>query len=156
MARVSGDRILGAPPDAVWRTVGDPRHLARWWPKVQRVEAVEGMHFTEVLQTDRGRGVRADWTIVESVEPQRWSAEQEVEGTPFENVLQAARRHVVLQPAGAGDTAVTITVERKLRGVSRLSGFMMRGATSRQVEEALDNLVLLHGEARIGEPGRAS
>jgi hypothetical protein len=67
MAKVSADRILDAPPDDVWRTVGDPRHLARWWPKVQRVEDADGEAFTEVLQTDRGRPVRADWTITELV-----------------------------------------------------------------------------------------
>jgi len=43
-----------------------------------------------------------------------------------------------------------VTIDRRLRGVSRLSGFMMRRATTRQLEAALDNLVLLHGEARIG------
>ena len=150
MAKVSADRILDAPPDDVWRTVGDPRHLARWWPKVQRVEAVEGTHFTEVLQTDRGRAIRADWTISESSQPERLICEQDVEGTPFEGVLQASRREIVLKPAGDGDTVVSVTIDRRLRGVSRLSGFMMRRATTRQLEAALDNLVLLHGEARIG------
>ena len=156
MPKVRGDRILDAPPDAVWRTVGDPRHLARWWPKVQRVEGVEGAHFTEVLQTDRGRAIRADWTISESVAPQRLTCRQDVEGTPFESVLQAASREITLQPAGEGDTAVTVTIERRMRGVSRLSGFMLRRATTRQLEAALDNLVLLHGEARVGGAEEAS
>ena len=150
MPRTSGTRTLDAPPERVWRTVGDPRHLARWWPKVQRVEGVDGPHFTEVLQTDRGRAIRADWTISESSAPQRLVCEQEIEGTPFEGVLQAARREIELKPAGDGDTVVSVTIDRRLRGVSRLSGFMMRRATTRQLEAALDNLVLLHGEARIG------
>jgi uncharacterized protein YndB with AHSA1/START domain len=150
MPKVRGDRILDAPPDAVWRTVGDPRHLARWWPKVQRVEGVDDAHFTEVLQTDRGRAVRADWTISDVVPEQHLACDQDVEGTPFEGVLQAARREIDLRPAGESDTAVTVTIERRMRGVSRLSGFMLRRATARQVEAALDNLVLLHGEARVG------
>ena len=150
MAKVRGDRVLDAPPDDVWRTVGDPRHLARGWPKVQRGEGVDGAHFTEVLQTDRGRAVRADWTISESVAAERLTCEQEVEGTPFESVLQAASRQITLQPAGESGTVVTVTIDRRMRGVSRLSGFMLRRATARQLESALDNLVLLHGEASVG------
>ncbi len=150
MAQARGTRTLDSPPDTVWRTVGDPRHLARWWPKVQRVESVEDVHFTEVLQTDRGRAVRADWVISESQEPERWVCEQSVEGTPFESVLVAASREVLLQPAGDGDTVVTLTIRRRMRGLARFSGFMMRRATARQIDTALDNLVLLHGEAEVG------
>ncbi len=150
MSQARGTRTLDAPPDRVWRTVGDPSHLARWWPKVQRVEGVEDVHFTEVLQTDRGRGVRADWVITESSAPQRLVCEQTVEGTPFEGVLVAASREILLQPAGDTATLVTVTINRRMNGVARLSGFMMRRATVRQVEAALDNLVLLHGEATIG------
>ena len=59
------------------------------------------MHFTEVLQTDRGRAVRADWTITESVEPERLVLRaggrgHAVRGRPG----QAARREILLQPAG--------------------------------------------------------
>ena len=113
MPRTSGSRTLDAPPDRVWTTVGDPSHLARWWPKVQRVEGAEGAHFTEVLQTDRGRPVRADWTITESDERARLVCEQSVEGTPFEGVLASATREIVLQPAGDAATVVTITLDRK-------------------------------------------
>ena len=150
MPRTSGSRILDAPPERVWRTVGDPRHLARWWPKVQRVEAAEGAHFTEVLQTDRGRPVRADWTITESDDAQRLVCEQSVAGTPFEGVLASATREIVLQPAGEAATVVTITLRRTMRGMARASALMMRRATARQLDAALDNLVLLHGEARVG------
>ena len=61
MATVRRTRLLADPPDAVWRTVGDLYQLPRWWPKVLRVEAVADGRFTEVLQTERGRDVRADW-----------------------------------------------------------------------------------------------
>ena len=46
-------RRLGARPDDVWRVVGDPQHLPRWWPRVQRVEADDGEAFTQVLMSDR-------------------------------------------------------------------------------------------------------
>ena len=150
MPQTSRTRTLDATPDRVWRTVGDPRHLARWWPKVQRVEGVEDVHFTEVLQTDRGRSVRADWVITQSSDMQLLVCEQAVDGTPFEGVLAAASREIVLQPAGDTGTVVTITIRRTMRGIARASALMMRRATARQLDAALDNLVLLHGEARVG------
>jgi uncharacterized protein YndB with AHSA1/START domain len=150
MARTSGSRTLDAPPERVWRTVGDPRHLARWWPKVQRVEGADGAHFTEVLTTDRGRPVRADWTITESQDARRLVCEQSVAGTPFEGVLASATREIELQPAGDSGTVVTITVRRTMRGLARASAMLMRRATARQLDAALDNLVGLHGEARVG------
>jgi carbon monoxide dehydrogenase subunit G len=145
MATVSRTRALAAPPEAVWRTVGDLHQLARWWPKVLRVEAVRDGCFTEVLRTERGRDVRADFILAASDPPRSWAADQTVEGTPFEGVLAAARKSVQLQPAGAQGTLVTVTLERRMRGMARLGGFMMRTATRRQVDAALDNLEDLHG-----------
>jgi uncharacterized protein YndB with AHSA1/START domain len=140
-------RALAAPPEEVWRTVGDPRQLARWWPKVVRVEAVAGDRFTEVLQTDRGRDMRADWVRVEEVPGERWSAAQELEGTPFERVLSQAGKSVLLQPAGEG-TLVTLELRRRMRGLSRLGGIFLRKASSMQLDSALDALESIHGPRR--------
>jgi uncharacterized protein YndB with AHSA1/START domain len=145
MATIRRTRMLAAPPEAVWGTVGDLHGLARWWPKVLRVEQVGGERFTEVLQTDRGRDVRADFTLLEHTAPEGWEARQDVEGTPFEGVLSGARKAVRLQPLGEDGTLVTLTLERRLRGVSRFGGFLMRGATRRQADAALDNLEEIHG-----------
>lgn len=144
MATVRRTRLLAAPPDAVWRTVGDLHQLARWWPKVLRVEGVRDGAFTEVLQTDRGRDVRADWVLVETVPGERWRASQELEGTPFEKVLGAAGKGVALEPEGDG-TRVTVELERRLRGLSRLGGMFLRRATTLQIEAALDTLEETHG-----------
>lgn len=138
-------REIAAPPAAVWRTVGDPHHLARWWPKVLRVEGVGDRHFTEVLRTDRGRDVRADFVVVEARAPEFWHAAQEVAGTPFEGILTGADTEIRLQPAGEDGTIVTVTLRRRLRGMARLGGFLMRRATARQVDDALDNLEEIHG-----------
>ena len=54
-------RVIAAPADRVWDTVGDPHHLPRWWPRVSRVEAVTRDAFTQVLQTEGGKVVRADF-----------------------------------------------------------------------------------------------
>ncbi len=138
-------RQLAAPPAAVWRTVGDPHQLARWWPKVLRVEGVTSGRFTQVMQTDRGRDVRADYALLETRAPALWHAEQEVEGTPFEGVLAASDTEITLQPVGEAQTLVTLTLRRRMKGAARLGGFLIRRATARVVESALDNLEGIHG-----------
>lgn len=145
MANVRRSRTLAAPPEEVWRTVGDLYQLARWWPKVMRVEAVDDGCFTEVLQTDRGRGVRADWVLLETAPGERWRAAQEVAGTPFENVLRGAEKAVALEPADAGGTLVTIELDRRLRGLSRFGGIFLRRASSLQIDAALDTLEGIYG-----------
>ncbi len=130
-------RVLEAPPERVWRVVGDPHHLPRWWPKVRRVEGVRDAGFTQVMRTEKGKDVRADFRIVEEEPPRLLRLEQAIEGTPFEGFLQAAATDIVAEPAGEG-TKVTITTRHKLRGVARLGGgTMLKRATKKQLDEAL-------------------
>jgi carbon monoxide dehydrogenase subunit G len=136
-------RTVAAPPERVWEVVGDPHHLPRWWPKVTRVEAVTDEHFTEVLSTQDGRSLRADFRVVDSRAPERRAWEQELEGTPFERVFAAASTEVKLLPDGDG-TRVTVVVHQQVRGSARLGGFMVRRATGRVLDEALDALEALH------------
>ena len=137
-------RTIGAAPERVWQTVGDPHHLPRWWPRVERVEGVSRDRFTEVLGTDRGRSVRADFRVVESRAPEQRVWEQELEGSPFERVFAAARTEVGLAPDDGG-TRVTLVVRLRLRGPARLGGWVVRRATSRVLDEALGALETLHG-----------
>jgi uncharacterized protein YndB with AHSA1/START domain len=137
-------RTIGAAPERVWATVGDPHHLPRWWPRVERVEGVSRDRFTEVLGTDRGRSVRADFRVVESSAPARRVWEQELAGSPFERVFSAARTEVALEPADGG-TRVTIVVRLRMRGPGRLGGWVVRRATRRVLDEALGALEALHG-----------
>jgi carbon monoxide dehydrogenase subunit G len=137
-------RTVAAPPERVWEVVGDPHHLPRWWPKVTRVEAVTDEHFNEVLTTLDGRSLRADFRVVDSRAPERRAWEQELEGTPFERVFAAASTEVKLLPDGEG-TRVTVVVRQQVRGSARLGGFMVRRATGRVLDEALDALEALHG-----------
>ena len=137
-------RTLAAPPERVWETVGDPHHLPRWWPRVTRVEAVSGEHFTEVLTTEDGRSLRADFRVVDSRAPERRAWEQEVQGTPFEKVFAASTTEVKLLPEGDG-TRVTLVVRQELRGSARMGGFMVRRATGRVLDEALQALEALYG-----------
>jgi uncharacterized protein YndB with AHSA1/START domain len=137
-------RTVAAVPERVWETVGDPYHLPRWWPRVARVEAVTGERFTEVLTTDRGKALRADFRVVESRAPERRAWEQEVAGSPFERIMFAARTEVSLERLAAG-TRVTVLVRQQMRGTARFGAFMVRRATRRQVDEALTALEGLHG-----------
>ena len=145
MPRVRRSRTIPATPEQLWRTVCDPHHLPRWWPRVQRVEAVDAERFTEVLGTEKGRSVRADFRVLESTAPEvrRWR--QEVEGSPFERLLRSADTEVRLAPDAAGGTRVTLTIRQRLRGIGALGGFLVRRATRRQADEALDGLARLHG-----------
>jgi uncharacterized protein YndB with AHSA1/START domain len=141
----SRSRSLAAAPEDVWRIVGDPYHLPRWWPRVERVEAVAGERFTELLRSSKsGRAVRADFRVVEKHKQRLLRFAQELEGTPFERVLKAAETEIAVEPAGAG-TTVAVTQRQRLRGVSRLGGFLVRRATRRILDEALDGL-----EAALG------
>ena len=144
MPTVRRSRVIAAAPERVWATVADPHHLPRWWPRVARVEGVDGRHFTEVLRTERGKAVRADFRVLESRAPEvrRWA--QEVERSPFERILQSAETEVRLHPEGDG-TRVTLTLRQRLRGVATFGAFMVRGATRRQLDEALTALEGLHG-----------
>ena len=137
-------RTVAAPPWRVWETVGDPHHQPRWWPRVQRVESVTDEHFTEVLATEDGRSLRADFRVVDSRAPERRAWEQEVQGTPFEKVFAASSTEVKLLPDGDG-TRVTLVVRQQLRGSARMGGFMVRRATGRVLDEALQALEALHG-----------
>jgi uncharacterized protein YndB with AHSA1/START domain len=145
MPTTTRSRDIAAPPDEVWRIVGDPYHLPRWWPKVERVEAVAGERFTELLRSAKsGRGIRADFRVVEKRKERVLRFAQELAGTPFERVLSAAETEIAVAPADGG-TTVAITLRQRLRGLSRLGGFLIRRATRKILDEALDGL-----EAAIG------
>ena len=145
MATVSATTTLAASQAAVWAQVSDPRQRARWWPKVVRVELHGNAAFSEVLTTDKGRDVRADFVTAESNEPHRWRFVQELEETPFAAVLRESQTTVELVPSGDNATVLTIELERKPRGLGRFGGPMMKRAAKRQLGEALVRLEEIHG-----------
>jgi hypothetical protein len=95
--------------------------------------------WTQVLETDAGKGVRADYRCVSSADRQRYVWEQEVAGTPFERIVREASWSLELKPVPDG-TEVALHSERRLRGLSRLGSPMMRRAARRDLNEALDGL----------------
>jgi uncharacterized protein YndB with AHSA1/START domain len=139
-------RIIAAPVEQLWEVIGDPHHLPRWWPRVTRVEDVEGNAFTEVMRTAKGKLVRADFQLVEADEGARslkW--EQRLAGTPFGRLLSSAETSVSLEDAG-GATSVTIELRQTLTGFfPRFGGYMVRRAAAATIDEALDGLERISG-----------
>ena len=100
-----------------------------------------------MLGTERGTGVRADFRCIGSTHRLRYAWEQEIEGTPFERILKASRLEIGLDRDG-DETRVTLTSDETLRGLSRLGSAMMRGASRRRLDEALEGIE----RALVGEP----
>jgi uncharacterized protein YndB with AHSA1/START domain len=154
--RISRRRRIDAASDAVWSLVADPYNLPRWWPRTIRVENVEQKaagkrsQWTKVLETAEGRGVRADYRCLSSAEGERYVWEQQVEQTPFERILRSSVLEIGLDPKD-GETEVELTSRQSLRGMSRFGSPMMRRATGRTLEEALDGIERALG-ADQGDP----
>lgn len=137
-------RTIRATPLDIWAVIADPEHMPRWWPGVARMEGVGADRFTQVLITERGRPVRADFHVIQSQRPRVRAWAQDVEGTPFARVLRESIVAVRLEAVGEG-TAVTIEQQQKLRGYSRTGGFLLRRATAEKLDEALDGLERIIG-----------
>ena len=145
MQTVRRSRVIAASPEAVYELISDPHHMPRWWPGVQGMEGVEAGVFTQVFMTKKGRRVRADHYLTEleppgtEGQPARVSWAQAIEGTQFERVLSESVTEV--QVAGAkGGSEVTISQTQALRGYNRTGGFLLRRATRKKLDEALDGL----------------
>lgn len=145
-------RALAASPQEVWKVVADPHQMPRWWPAVTRMEGVDDGRFTQVFQTKRRRTVRADFRILSSEPPGtqysvpgRISWEQELQGTPFERVLQDAVTEIVVEGVQDGGSRVTIAQRQRLRGYTRTGTLVVRRATSRRLGQALEGLERILG-----------
>jgi uncharacterized protein YndB with AHSA1/START domain len=143
--RISRRRKIDASPDAVWSLISDPYNLPRWWPRTTRVENVEQTsagkrsQWTKVLETAEGRGVRADYRCLSAAEGKHYVWEQQLDNSPFERVLRSSVTEIALDPEDGG-TEVRVTSRQTLRGLSRLGSPMMRRATARTLDEALNGI----------------
>ena len=164
MPTASASRRIAAPAEHLWRIVSDPYHLPRWWPRVERVEDVDGSAFTEVMRTRKGKTVRADFDVVRADEPAGtvvW--EQRLEGTPFAGVLSFSQTELRVRDSpgagGVGGAEVTIELRQELAGdatprLAVLGGRplwpsmgqrMVRKAARKMIDEALDGLEAISG-----------
>ena len=135
---------IAAVPAVVWQTVADPHQLSRWWPRVERVEGVSGSGFTEVLRSDRGALVRADFRIGQRNKPRTVSWAQDLDGTPFAKLLRRSDTTVTLEPRGGDATRVELRLEQRLQGISRFGGFLVKRAARKQLDGALEALAALY------------
>ena len=141
MPRVTRRRRIDAPRDRIWEVISDPHSLPRWWPRLQRVEEASETTWTKVLSSDRGKPVRADYTRTAAEPPERLEWQQELAETPFERILSEAKLTIVLEGAD-GATDVALISKERLRGLARLGGLMVRRATAKRLDEALERLAL--------------
>ena len=144
MALARRSRTIQATPQQVWEVLEDPHHMPRWWPGVTRMEGVEADRWTQVFKTKRGRALRMDFRLLASEPPYQRAWQQEVAGSPFERVLIESITEVALEEEGTA-TRVTIAQRQRLKGYSRTGGFMLRRATSKKLDEALDGLERIFG-----------
>ena len=136
---VRRSRTVAAAPEAVWRLLGDPRSLSRWWPRVERVKAITADGWTTVLRSERGKALRADWRLDADEAGRRRAWAQELDGTPFAKVLAERRVEARLEPAGDG-TRVTLELRQRSRGMARFGRLMLRRAAKKELDGALDGL----------------
>lgn len=111
------------------------------------MENVSGEEWTAVLETGKGREVRADYLRLAGAEGERCAWEQRLEGTPFARHLRRSRVEVELRPEGTG-TEIVICFEQTTRGLSRLGSPLLRQAQASILEEALDGIERALGGAR--------
>lgn len=146
MPTVTRSRVIGVPAGRVWDLVSDPYNMPRWWPRCVRVEDVAGdggarrTRWTVVMETEKGRPVRADFRCISAAEDERYAWEQEIEGTPFERILQSSSVQIDIEPGGGGEARVSVRARQRLRGLSRLGSPMMRAGTGRNLDAALDGI----------------
>ncbi len=136
------ERAVSAPRERVWAVARDPQRLPQWWPSVSRVEEAHEGAWTTVMQSSRGKTLRADYTVLESVEPERLVWRHEIEESPFERIMSDSRYQLVLEPEGDA-TKVQLAHRTRLRGFARFGGLQVRLATRKTLDRALEGLATL-------------
>ncbi|MGC2375084.1 MAG: SRPBCC family protein [Solirubrobacteraceae bacterium] len=155
MPTVQRTRTIAASREELWEVLGDPHHLPRWWPRIDRIEAVtltgtgELDAFTEVLMSGKGKMVRADFKRLDTVPERRIVWAQQVHDTPFARILTSAETEIRLADAHASHgpaTDVTIELRQTMHGfLARLGSHLVRRAAGSTIEEALDGLERIAG-----------
>ncbi|MGB0119518.1 MAG: SRPBCC family protein [Solirubrobacterales bacterium] len=156
MPKVTRKKLLPAEPDHVYDVISDPRRLKDWWPRVSRVEDVEGKagaartRWTNVMAADSGRKLRMDYASTAATRPERYAWEHELEGTPFEKHMSSQTTEVRLKPSAEG-TLIELTASHTLRGSARIAGFMMKKTQRQMLDQALVSLETLFESKDPGE-----
>ena len=111
--------------------VGQNTDSARLGNYVPGIAIMNGPYFVETLE--EVAKLRKAPTVI-------WW-QQELAETPFERILSEARLTIVLEGAD-GATEVALVSKERLRGLARLGSLMVRRATAKRLDEALERLAL--------------
>ena len=130
MPKIKRTRVVDVSPESVYDVISDPRRLEDWWPRVDRVENVDG---------GPGRRLRLDYRCTAASRPKRYVWEHELEGTMFEEHMKSQTTEILLEPEGQG-TEITVISINELRGSARIAGFSMKKSQRELIDTALDSL----------------
>jgi uncharacterized protein YndB with AHSA1/START domain len=148
MPKARRSRTIPIAVEDVWTLVSDPYSLPRWWPKTRRIENAADRteqtygRWTQVLETEAGHGVRAEFECVNFARHRRYSWEQRIVGTPFARHFRSSRVDIELSDKAEHATFIELCSTQSLSGISRLGTIMVRRGQGRILEEALDGLEL--------------
>ena len=136
---------VGVSPEDAYSFLIDPRNLTGWWPRVVRVEFVEGrpgeagLIWTSVVEADSRRRLRLDYELIEADRPERIVWEHRLEGTAFGAHLARQATEIDLVPVGEG-TRVAVTLTGELRGAAKLAGPSLKSDQKKLLDGALRSL----------------
>ncbi len=159
MPRVSRSLEVPVAIESVWDFVSRPGNLAKWWPRVIRVEGVvgqagtTGLSWTSLLEADSGRRVRLDFQATKADPPNAFGWTQELASTQFEKHLKR-QDYMILLDDRAGGTAIELVAETDLKGSAKLASLTLRKSQGRVLDRALSDLcqTLLPGLEDGGPP----
>ncbi len=165
MPRVSRQLEVALPIGQVWDFISRPGNLAKWWPRIVRVEGLvgqpgtTGLKWTSLLEADSGRRVRLDFEAVKAEPPTLFSWQQELADTQFEKHLRRQEYLVELEDRG-NSTGVELIAETELKGSARLAGLTLRKSQGQLLDRALsdlDHVLSLNAAGReAGDPDQGS
>ena len=129
---------MAAAPEAVWEVVSDPRRLARWWPRTERVKGITAKGWTTVLRSERGRAVRADWRLEQS---ERRCAGRGPRSSTARRSRGCCASAAWRRGSSALDGGTQVRLElRQRRAGGQARAAQMRRAAGRELDGALDGL----------------
>jgi uncharacterized protein YndB with AHSA1/START domain len=151
MIEIKRERVVPAPPEAVWPLVDDPPSMGAWLAFADRMELVDGdgVGRRQRLHGHWGRKAsEIDQEVVEHVPGRRlaWRhVAERLDGRPAPRFAAETRFSVELEPAADGGTLVRLRSEQ--RPASRLRGLVIRAFGAREagarMEESLTALAAL-------------
>jgi uncharacterized protein YndB with AHSA1/START domain len=131
--------------DRVFDFLANPSNLTEWWPRVVRVEAIEGVPgqagllWTSVVEADSGRRLRLDYEMVEVDPGARLIWEHRLEGTAFGAHL--VRQSTEVTVAGRdGKATIDVRLSGELRGAAKLAGPSLKSDQKKLLAVALERL----------------